>query len=798
MSGWTPDTEGLKQVVQLLQMTKSCSRNEHQAVYEKLKQLEQHQEFAAYLCHVFVNMKDIDFWSKQQSGLLLKNQIKRFWANAPSNAQRYVQSRIPNALAHDKPQIRKYAAICIGMILYRGGLNCWPDLLASLLNVLNTDDLNAIHGALLCLEGLCQGQQCRIEEQQHGEQIVDTCNFVCADERSAGIVQACIKFMAQDNVTEYRRLSMECLLQLGEHQSQAFHQNVQNYVNALYEVAKDESPEIRVLLCKSFIMLLRLHYSIIQPRIEDIIKFMLLCLDPHNQDETRIQSGEFWTVWACSTEIDMSILLPYLKQLVPLLLNSMPFSQDELSELEAENDAHDQDDRPDEINPSWSETQKEKGNVKAAKQEMIEEYHNTVRRACARALDNLSVLYRNQLLDILLPLLETRMNHEQWLIRESAILALGAVGSGCREDIDQYLDVIMPFLCKRIDDDQYLIRCIACWALSRFCNWFLRQKDDQTILLPLLTKLLEQLVLDKSKRVQQSAISAVAALLEQGQARMIPYIPDITRQLNECLKKYKLKNLPFLFDCLMVLPGYFHETIQQEFQLFQELIDTAVRRMMCLDDDQPAVFGVLEFLSNTSGYLGQHFHRWAPMIWERCMKMAKNYLSATQIAEQHKSNNQDYDFPRIEIFTISVDMLSAIIEAVDGDVEKYLNVDDIFSIIEGGLTLGIPACRRVIFGLLSVLVDPSTDARSTSSSKTTLEMLQPHMKNLIPLGIKNLTPHNEQLFVNASYFLGQTTKRAPNMIQPFFKGGLNDISGHPADADSPTDERSLWRCSDRT
>jgi len=285
--------------------------------------------------------------------------------------------------------------------------------------------------------------------------------------------------------------------------------------------------------------------------------------------------------------------------------------------------------------------------------------------------------------------------------------------------------------------------------------------------------------LDKSKRVQQAAVSAVAQLLEQGQARMINYIPDITKKLTECLQRYKLKNLPFLFDCLMVLLTYFHEIIQKNRELFQRLIDIAVRRMMCLDDDQPAVFGVVEFLTNIAGYLGPQFHRWAPMIWDRCITVATNYLDATRIAEQHKANNQDYDFPRIQNFTITVDMLSSIIEALEGDVQQYINVQDLLKIIEGGVTLSIQACRRVTFGLLSVLVDPSTDPviKPNCTAISKLDILEQHMEKLIPLAINNLTPHNEQLFVNAAYFLGQTTKRKSSLIKPFLESLLTGIAG---------------------
>ena len=85
---------------------------------------------------------------------------------------------------------------------------------------------------------------------------------------------------------------------------------------------------------------------------------MLLCLKEDQPDEIRIQSGEFWSHWSHNQQIDASVLLPHLDELADKLLNSMHYSEEELSEIEAENDDQGQDDRPDEIDPSWQETDK--------------------------------------------------------------------------------------------------------------------------------------------------------------------------------------------------------------------------------------------------------------------------------------------------------------------------------------------------------------------------------------------------------------------------------------------------------
>ncbi len=65
----------------------------------------------------------------------------------------------------------------------------------------------------------------------------------------------------------------------------------------------------------------------------------------------------------------------------------------------------------------------------------------------ACSLTTVSWCFRqNNLLPILLPLLKQMLEAEDWLVREAAILALGAIADGCKQGMRPYLDDVIPFL----------------------------------------------------------------------------------------------------------------------------------------------------------------------------------------------------------------------------------------------------------------------------------------------------------------------------------------------------------------
>merc|ERR1719348_31155 len=68
----------------------------------------------------------------------------------------------------------------------------------------------------------------------------------------------------------------------------------------------------------------------------------------------------------------------------------------------------------------------------------------SIRKCSAAALDLLAGVMPDQLLPVLLPILKEVLFHADWEVRESGVLALGAVAGGCIAGLSQHLPDLVP------------------------------------------------------------------------------------------------------------------------------------------------------------------------------------------------------------------------------------------------------------------------------------------------------------------------------------------------------------------
>lgn len=102
-----------------------------------------------------------------------------------------------------------------------------------------------------------------------------------------------------------------------------------------------------------------------------------------------------------------------------------------------------------------------------------------LRKCSAAALDVLSNVFHQSLLPVLLPLLKEKLFSPDWLVKESSILALGAVSEGCMDGMIPHLPELIPYLIGSLSDGKALVRSITCWTLSRYAHWLVGQPHDQ-------------------------------------------------------------------------------------------------------------------------------------------------------------------------------------------------------------------------------------------------------------------------------------------------------------------------------
>ena len=135
-----------------------------------------------------------------------------------------------------------------------------------------------------------------------------------------------------------------------------------------------------------------------------------------------------------------------LPRLLPTILDGMRFADDD-EMLENFEDTDEKIDRPEDIEPhlfgkqgkgGLHDDDDDDGNSTWTDDQVEGKW--TVRKASGLALDNIASVYGNQLLGLVLPELEKRLNHSDWRTRESAILAIGAVSEG---GMNQFVRIIV-------------------------------------------------------------------------------------------------------------------------------------------------------------------------------------------------------------------------------------------------------------------------------------------------------------------------------------------------------------------
>jgi len=66
------------------------------------------------------------------------------------------------------------------------------------------------------------------------------------------------------------------------------------------------------------------------------------------------------------------------------------------------------------------------------------------------------------MLPVVLPILKELLFHQEWEIKESGILVLGAIAEGCMSGMVVYLPELIPYLITCLSDKKTLVRSITC------------------------------------------------------------------------------------------------------------------------------------------------------------------------------------------------------------------------------------------------------------------------------------------------------------------------------------------------
>ena len=696
---------------------------------------------------------DTYYTVRYSAAINLKNLIKTSYKTISPQSLRYIHSSTLQVLQDPNPQIRRFAGTVITEIVQQGGVLAWPQVLQELMSLVDNTNGRVVsaaqEGAMSALSKVCEDNRRLLDKDFQGQRPLDV------------IIPKLLDFTNNSN-PKVRSLAVQTLKVFIPQKPRALNASLDTYLQRLFQLANDPTPEVRRSICQTFVSLIEAHPESLAPHLGGLVDYILTQQQNHDDPELSLDAAEFWLSIGEQEQLCAG-LGPYLHKVIPVLLQSMIYDEEDVERLTGGEDDADEEDKIEDIRPQFAKQKgartvvasstdlsngavthpqskqnglvgMEEGELSEGEIEEDEGYGEggdpedpwSLRKCSAAALDVFATVFHQPVFEIILPYLKENLAHSLWPRREAAVLALGAIAEGCMDVVKPHLPELVPFLISLLSDPEPVVRQITCWCLGRYSEWasHLNDQDGRSRFFePTMEGILNRM-LDNNKRVQEAAASAFASLEEKSGQMLVPYTEPILRQFVQCFEKYKDRNMYILYDCVQSLAENVSKEIARP-ELVNLLMPALIGRWNTIADQSREMFPLLECLGFVANAYGESFAVFSAPIFDRCIKIIyqnlQQYINAVE--------NISLEIPDSDFLVTSLDLLSAIIQSVDSQQSGKL----------------VAESQPQFFDLLAFCMeDPNNDVRQSSyallgdCAMHIATQFQPFVPRLLPLLTRQL------------------------------------------------------------
>ncbi|KAI5479391.1 importin beta-2 subunit [Pseudohyphozyma bogoriensis] len=746
-----------------------------QQVQERLESFNRIPDYNSYLTYVLTQLPAEDATVRSMAGLLLKNNIRMRLESFSPDVVAYVKQHIFAAIADQVPMIRNTVSTVIATLMYGLGPENWPEALSKLMELVDSPDLSAQEGSFATLVKICQDMPKKLDLME-----------VSGQRPLQFMLPKFLQYIDSPHA-KIRVHALSCTHQFISPDVNALTPYLENFMVSLFKHASDDSSDVRKLVCQSLVQLLATRPDILIPHLANVVDFMLFSTQDKDDEEVALEACEFWLTFAEDPEL-VDHLRPFLPKVIPVLLDSMVYSEDDILILDTDEDDAAVPDKASDIKPHLLQSKmhtneriedpenpnnpaggKSRGAEDDDEEEDSDEEYDededetytewNLRKCSAAALDVIAVAFEGEMMDVLLPFLKVKLFSQDWLDRESAILALGAIAEGCITPIEQHLPVLMGILINSLSDPKPLVRSITCWTIGRYSSWTIKVdatlEHKQQYFVPAMEGLLK-MCLDNNKRVQEAGCSAFATLEEEAGAELEPFLGSILGNLVFAFNKYQQKNLLILYDAIGTLADAVSSALNQEGYI-NTLMPPLIQRWGHLDDADPDLIPLLECLSSVVIAVGQGFVPYAQPVFERCVRIVRQALVEFQT---FSSNPAQYDEPDKTFLIVSLDLLSGLTQGLNSSITQLYASSDppVLTLLAMCLQHPDPGVRQSSYALLG------------DTAISCFPILKPSLSQFMPglIGHIDVNPAPAEVSVcnNAAWAAGEIALQAgPEMEQ---------------------------------
>lgn len=769
-----------------------------------LKSAKSSPDIDKYLAYVFsngqpppaVNMDATNYYqARAAAAVMLKNDIKTSYKSIPETSKSYIRSIILVGLQDPSSQMRGYAGNVITEVVRQGGIMGWPQVLSDLIALVSNVDGNvsqqAQEGAMSALLKICEDNKKALDREYQQQRPLTF------------LFPKLLEFTASP-LAKVRSDALSSINLFIPDKPQAVEANLDALLQQLFRLAGDTSEEVRKHVCRSFVHIADIAPQKIIPHMEGLVDYMVTQQRNVENVDLALDAAEFW-LCVGEDEKMRNHLGPHLAKIVPVLLESMVYSEDDILRLEGEKEDAEVEDREQDIKPTFASSRSARlttnanggdsstpngsltpsgaggddedfsdGEIDDFDDDSIDgdpEEQWNLRKCSAAALDVLASVFHEPVFQATLPYLTENLNHAEWPNREAAVLALGAIADGCMAVVEPHLPMLTPYLISLLQDPEPVVRKITCWALGRYSGWasHLDANGKQQFFVPMMDGILQKM-LDNNKRVQEAAASAFATLEEKANTELSPYCPIIVRQFVQCFAKYKDRNMFILYDCVQTLAEHVGPSLAQD-ELVSILMPALIQRWNKVSDQSREMFPLLECLSYVATALGSSFERYAPGIFTRCMHIIHRNLEETMLAV----SNTALEVPDKDFLVTSLDLVSAIIQALQPQSSATL----------------VASSPRFFDLLAMCMKDDNNDVRQSAYALLgdcaiyVFRQLQPSLPTILEILISQLEltqvmidgeETGYSVINNACWSVGEIAMRQKEGMQPYVERLLQKIA----------------------
>lgn len=713
-------------------------------------------EFNYSLMCLLSNPTSCDETARSLSCFILKNNVRRHYTSFPTELKEFLKKHSLDLLRDSSPVIRQTVGILITNIAACGELLSWPELLPTLGQMLTASEVEIVESAFSALQRIC-------------EDLAEILSMDDMNDTLESMLPRFLDFFKHPNA-KIRNYALTCVNQFIPMPSKPVEGIIDKYVEGLFSLAADADKDVKKNVCRSVCSLFETRPESLMGHLHNVIAYMIEKSRDEDED-IALEAAEFW-LSVPENDQGKAILVQYLPQLIPFFMEKMRYSEEDIEMMRAdfENDFMIPD-KDDDIRPRFYHSKVHGGGdssrpieggsndngdqtISDLEESVVEELDDdddddddddqsdssaswNIRKCTAAALDCFSHNYADQILPYVFQELQKFLNSDEWVVKEAAILAIGAVAEGSLTGMIPHLPKLIPFLVECLSDKHPFVRSITCWTISRYTHWIVGCPQERHF--SLIMTHLPKCILDDNKRVQEAACSAFATLAEGACLELVPYLDQVLDTLVKAFDKYQHKNLLNLYDAVGTLAESVKCHLNQK-KYIDLLLPPIIKKWNSLKDTDSDLFPLLECLSSVAVALCDGFKPYAETVFRRCLSLVEQNL---QQAIAFNLDPENTEVPNKDFVIAALDLLSGLAEGLKEDITELV------------------ATSNVINLTFQCLLDPVSEVRQSACAllgdltKACFSLVRPHLPQIMPPLAQNVVSDQISVCNNATWAIGE-------------------------------------------